>query len=586
MEYQLIAPHDLKNSMVEQVLLNRGIKNIDHYLHTTDSDILDPLLLDNIEAGAKMLVSHIAQGSKVMVQIDSDCDGYTSAAALMNYLNKLYPSFVQNNIFYRVHTGKVHGLILEIIPNDVKLVIAPDSSSEDYEVHKALKDKGIDVLVLDHHEAKGISDYACVINNQLCNYPNKYISGVGVVYKFCSYLDRLAETNYAKDILDLVALGCIADMMDLREYETKHLITTGLNNIQNPFLQSIIAKNEYSLGGEITPFGIGFYIAPFINAVTRAGTTEEKITLFEAMLDYRAYELIPSTKRGAHGETETRVEQACRNCVNIKNRQTRTRDASLETIEQIIKDQELLNDKVLAIRLSEAQKTNLSGLIANQLMTIYQRPVLILSPTIHEIYNEEGKLVNTETWWEGSCRGPNVPGLEDCKEFYEASRLVEYCQGHQNAFGIGIKDSNYEDFINYCNTQLATFDFTPKYKVDFIINAKDINTYRADFYALMEYNDLWGQEVSDPLIALENVVITKESIDLMKGTTLKITLSGDPDISIIKFRSSEEEYENLYSETGCVAINLVGHCKKNSWNGKPQIILKDYEVSRRAAFYF
>lgn len=60
----------------------------------------------NIEKGAKLLVKHILQNDKVLIQIDSDCDGYTSAAALINYLNCLFPGFVQNNIYYRIHTGK------------------------------------------------------------------------------------------------------------------------------------------------------------------------------------------------------------------------------------------------------------------------------------------------------------------------------------------------------------------------------------------------------------------------------------------------------------------------------------------------
>ncbi len=64
-----------------------------------------------------------------------------------------------------MHEGKQHGLILDTIPKDVKLVIAPDSSSNDYEVHKTLSEMGIDVLVIDHHEADEISQYACVVNN-------------------------------------------------------------------------------------------------------------------------------------------------------------------------------------------------------------------------------------------------------------------------------------------------------------------------------------------------------------------------------------------------------------------------------------
>ena len=86
-----------------------------------------------------MLIKHISQNDKIFIQIDSDCDGYTSAAALINYLNCLFPGFVQNNLFYRIHTGKQHGILLETIPEDVKLVIAPDSSSNDYEEHFQLR---------------------------------------------------------------------------------------------------------------------------------------------------------------------------------------------------------------------------------------------------------------------------------------------------------------------------------------------------------------------------------------------------------------------------------------------------------------
>lgn len=133
MEYTLIHPRRPGTSAIEHVLLNRGIEDVQHYLNTVDTDILSPLGLDNIKNGAQLLVSHIAQGSKVLVIIDSDCDGYCSSAILINYLNNLFPAFVQNNISYKPHSGKQHGIVMEMIPNDVKLVIAPDSASSDYE---------------------------------------------------------------------------------------------------------------------------------------------------------------------------------------------------------------------------------------------------------------------------------------------------------------------------------------------------------------------------------------------------------------------------------------------------------------------
>lgn len=585
MEYELINPRRLGTSAIEQVLLNRGIQDVQHYLNTSDSDILSPLGLNNLEEGAKMLVSHIAQGSKVLIIIDSDCDGYCSSAILVNYLNNLFPAFVQNNISYTPHTGKQHGIILDIIPDDVKLVICPDSASSDYEQHEELAKKGIDILVLDHHEAPEVSQYACVINNQLCDYENKFLCGGAIVYKFCCYLDSLMGTTYANKYLDLVALSLVADMMDLREYETKRLIEIGLHNIVNPYFKGMTIKNEYSLGGKVTPFGVAFYIAPYVNAVTRSGTMDEKIVLFESMLEFKSYEMLPSTKRGCKGQFETRVEQACRNCVNIKNRQTKTRDASLEIIEQKIEEENLLENKVLLIRLSGAQRTTLGGLIANQLMSIYKKPVLILSQTEHKILDEQGKVVNTEIWWEGSFRGPNIPGLENLKEFFEKCPIIEYTAGHANAGGVGIKNNNIQTFLNFCNETLKDFDFTPKYKVDFIYQEKEIENVIYDFYNLMEYDYIWGQELSQPYIAIENVNITLNKIQLMKGTTLKITSQSG--LEFVKFRSSEQEFETLLaSDLGCVTIDVIGVCERNSYNDKPQIIIKDYQIKDRQDYYF
>ena len=97
------------------------------------------------------------------------------------------------------------------------------------------------------------------------------------------------------------------------------------------------------------------------------GTEEEKLTLFESMLDFKAYEQILSTKRGCKGQFETRTEQACRTCTNIKNRQTKTRDEYLINIENLIEENDLLKNKLLVIQLDSNFGTdkNLTGLVAN-----------------------------------------------------------------------------------------------------------------------------------------------------------------------------------------------------------------------------
>ena len=536
-----------------------------------------------------MLIKHIHKGDKVLIQIDSDADGFTSSALLLNYLNCLFPAFVKNNISYRFHTGKQHGIPLEIIDDIIskgyKLVIAPDAASNDYEQHRILKENNVDVLIIDHHEAEKVSKDACVINNQLCDYPTKSLSGVGMVYKFCSYIDKILNENYANLFIDLVSVGMLADMMDLRDFETRHLVVNGLKQIRNPYLKGMVSTNNYSIekGGGLNPFTVAFYIAPYINAVVRVGTQDEKLMLFESMLDYRGYELIPSTKRGCKGQTETRVEQACRNCLNIKNRQTKARDASLSVIEQIIEENNLLNHKFLVVKLESDCSTdrNLTGLIANQLMAKYQRPVLLLN-----------KVINSETGevsWEGSGRGYDKSKFDNLREYLKSTDLVMYAEGHANALGVGVRDDNFSKLIDKSDYDLKDYDFTPCYKVDIIFKGFDFNG--KDIIDLAELKSVWGQGVEEPFVAVEDIKVTKNNLQLMsadKNPTLKITLPNGT--SLIKFRSSKEEYESLLSDSdlGCVTINVVGKCERNVWNGSitPQIIIEDYEIVGSTQYYF
>lgn len=342
----------------------------------------------------------------------------------------------------------------------------------------------------------------------------------------------------------------------------------------------MVDEQAFSLKNGLSPFGIAFYIAPYINATVRVGTQNEKLILFESMLDYKGYEQIPSTKRGCKGQTETRVEQACRNCNNIKNRQTKARDTSLEIIKSLIINNNLLDNKILLVQLEEdlATEKTLTGLIANQLMAEYQKPVLLLNKVIDEDKN---------ITWEGSGRGLSNSKFDDFRQFIVDSHLANWGEGHANAFGCSISDDKINDFITYSNDKLKDFNFSPSYKVDYIFNHADMKN--EDILALAELKSIWGQGVEEPLIAIENVKVHNSNIRLMsanKNPTLKITLPNG--ISLIKFRSSEEEYQKLCSELGCVTINIVGKCERNMWNGivSPQILLEDYEIVGRTEYYF
>lgn len=575
MEYQLINKPISRLQEIEQILMNRGIPLVDvyRYLHTSPVDIIPPTEIANIKEGASLLVKHISQNSKVMLQIDSDCDGFTSFAVFMNYLNNLFPAFVQNNIVYKTHKGKSHGIDIDEIPKDTKLVIALDASSNEYEIHQKLREAGMDILIIDHHEATKVSPDACVINNQLCDYPNKSLSGVGMVYKFCCYLDQLLGVDHADKYLDLVALGMIADMMDLRYFETKHLIQLGCENIRSPFIKMMMARNEYSIKGQLTPFTVGFYIAPYINAVARVGTQQETLLLAESMLEYRAYEQIPSTKRGCSGQTESRVEQACRTANNVRNRQNKARDVSTEFVDKLIETNNLLDNKILVVQAPKANglDTNITGLIGNQTSAKYQHPVLILNERNHD----------GEIWWEGSARGLSDSELTNFKEFLMNTGLVEYAEGHPNAFGVGIKDYNIQKFIEFTNEKLKDIDFRPIYWVDFIYKSDTLNPNT--ILTIGQYNYLWGQQLDKPKIAIEDINITPNNIQVMKGPSLKFTING---IEYIKFKAAEEEIK-LFQDNAIVNITIVGECDINTWGGveRPQIIIVDYEVNKAIKYY-
>lgn len=573
MNYTLIQSTEKAQSVVEQVLLNRGLTadKIARYINPTADEEFSPRFLDNIVQAAKKLLITIFNQEDIYVQIDSDCDGYTSSALLLNYLHRLFPAYVENHISYGVHNKKHHGINIDDVPKGIKLVVIPDASSNEVELHKQLWDEGIQTIILDHHHAPiDESDPAIIVNNQMCGYPNKALSGVGIVYKFCLVIDEILGESYADNYLDLVALGMIADMMDLRELETRYLIVEGLKDIRNPFFLEIVNKNEFKIKGEFNPFTISWYVAPFINAMTRSGTLEEKKLLFKSMLEYEAYKLVPSTKRGCSGTEELLVEQAVRICGNVKNRQEKEKQKTLDVIYQAIEEQNANSRNVLIVQIEESLDNNLNGLMANHIMAEFGKPTLILTKRDKE---------NIITW-EGSARGYMTDKVSDWRQFCENSQYALYAEGHPFAFGVGFTPEGLECFKQLIET-LFPESFEKNYKVDFAWDNKE--TLDSDILEIAQYRYLWGQEVSEPLVVI-NTVLEEQNIALMGKGTLKISIPGTK-TTCIKFGYGEEKYFNLMSafrnSTG-IRVEIVGYCRENVWNGNvsPQIEIQDFQVNK------
>ena len=477
---------------------------------------------------------------------------------------------------------------------EFSLIIVPDAGSNDYSYHKQLKQDFITTIVLDHHEAEKISEDAIIINNQLSNYPNKSFSGAGIVYQFCRYLDNLLNKNNADNYLDLAALGNLADVMDLRSFETKHIILKGFKreNIKNPFIYGMAEKNSYSLGNKITPMGAAFYIAPFINSMVRSGTLEEKKLLFDSMLKYKAFTVIPSTKRGCKGQTEQLVDQAIRTAINVKNRQTRAQESAMEELEELIENRKLLEHKVLLFLLEPGQiDKNIAGLVANKLMAKYQRPVCVLTKT--EIVDntllltsyppQDYKIIS----YQGSARGCDKIDIKSFKEVCENTQVISYAEGHANAFGLGIPAPFIKVFITQTDKILENMSDEPIYYVDYIYQGNNIESQHILDIASLE--ELWGQGISESLIAIENLKITKDMVTVYvkKNNTLKITLPNK--VTIMLFDAADDLCDKLQNHNeGYIEFNIIGKCNINEWNGNvtPQIFIEDFEIIGESKYIF
>ena len=150
MKYQLINKVNDSWSAIEQVLHNRGVDDIQHYLNTSDQDINSfyDFGRDILAQSARALSNVIFNKEKAVVIVDSDCDGFTSSAVLINYLHDLFPQWVENKLDYILHSGKQHGLndhIDYLLTKDYSLVLIPDAGSNDVGECKRLKEKNIKI---------------------------------------------------------------------------------------------------------------------------------------------------------------------------------------------------------------------------------------------------------------------------------------------------------------------------------------------------------------------------------------------------------------------------------------------------------
>lgn len=578
MRYKLIEGSLNDEHNVEATILkNRGIKNINRFLAPGESDTYSYSMLDNIDEAVKCAEKHIQNKDRIHILIDCDVDGYAAGSMVYRAFKKIDPNL---NITYSLHTKKQHGLSNDItIPDDCKLLIIPDAGSNDVEQCRELKDKGMDIIILDHHICDVENDYAIVVNNQMCRYPNKNFCGAGIVYKFLEALDEELWEDTASGMLDMCALANISDVMDMREPETRYYVLRGLAKIRSKLFKALIDKQSYSMNGIVNITSVQFYITPVLNAMIRIGDQDEKDLLFRAFIE--TDEVFKYKKRGETEEVDESIyDRAARLCSNAKARQTKEVTKEVIEVERLISDKRLDENKAIFANVTGILGETLTGLVAIKIAEKYNLPTLLL--------RRQAPRENGELFYGGSCRNFDNSPIESLKKELLNTGLFEFVQGHDNAAGFSIARENVQAAISCINNNWKDIDFQAIWQVDFDKNAEDVDV--AFIKAIDDMKDMFGQGVKEPLVHISHIPVYKESTMIM-GKNLNtwktifndelafvmFSVDRDKDQIIQEYENEEETFDSLLGY-----MDVVGKATLNNYKGilTPQIIVKDYEFTK------
>jgi single-stranded-DNA-specific exonuclease len=534
-------------------------------------DIDNPLDLNNMENGIKLIKQLADENRKFFIQVDSDVDGFTSSTIFYQYFKEIYP---QLDIQYRLQDGKEHGITLDTIPNDREVIIIPDAGSMQLEEQKILSEEGKYVIILDHHEVLKEEVYknVLIINNQNSpKFSNKNLSGAGIVFMFIKAFDERYENGikYTK-YMDLAALGIIADMMDTRTLGNNYIIYYGLKNITNKIFQEILTYNSYSISDIANPtkIDVAFYVAPLINGLIRSGSTEEKENFFKAMIDNNNNDLVTSTTRG-RSRTETIYQIAVRQAANAKSRQDSAKKKSVEFLNAKIKREKLDENKIIVVPISVNEEDNINqnitGLAAMELVKTYNKPVLILREKIDE---------NGNATYSGSGRSKEYDGFNSLLQFILDSGDAIYAEGHNLAFGTSFTKDGLNKFISYANNKLANIDFNKDFvEVDYWFKDAVIPQVLTDFARGVR---LYGNGIPQPKFAF---TFNIDSSDLYFLGANKDTIKFvKDDIDFIMFK--QPKIARQLQDGLKFKITCVGRSQINSFGGrdKTQVVIDSCDI--------
>ena len=550
MKYELINPNVDGKDIVTLVFENRGIskEQMFDYIDCDKDYRSNPFDFTNMDKAVEKIKHHIESKSKFGILMDCDCDGAMSATGMYKLLKMLDN---ECSIKFFIHKEKRHGItdcIMEELSNtDIDILIIPDAGSNQVEELLKVKEMGIDILVVDHHEAE-YTDEVLIVNCQYDNI-NKDLSGGAMVVKLAEAIlgEQAKQLNY------IAAISIISDNMSMNNLENRYYVKHGLRNIKNKLINK---ATENKL--EISSRDVSYNISPMINAIIRMGDVNEKLIMINALCGIDGKIELPTRKNGKKTEIYDLVD------ATIKISKWKKDDQKKIVDEEVSKIDFLHNNPINIINLEDSFNRSISGYFANVVSSKNLKPTLAL------FYDED------DDCYRGSARGANVP---EFKNFLMNTNLFNDCEGHQGAFGVDISSENLNKLVESMNSMKLPTETT--YLVDKIINSDEVD--RDEISAIYSLQSIWGKGIEKPefVIKLKDVAI---SFMGAHQNTLRIFKGG---ITYIKFNCNEEEVRRLKALKGNRDMEILGQFDINVFNGRTnyQVLIKDYNISEETKEY-
>lgn len=531
--------HKLENieSPIDELLQHRGLSKC--WLKANEQDLHNGNLLLNFEKAVKFIDEILIKKPVVGIIVDMDMDGACSSSIIYNWLKIKCPTL---DIRLIIPEGKVHGIIEEIIPTDIEYLIIPDASSSEVEKHKSLYNKNIKILILDHHIIEQYGSPAIIVNphHEDCKYPNKDLSGGGVVFKFISAYDEHYGSHDYEIFFDLAAASIVADGMSLKSLENKAIVNIGLTRIVNPMFKAYFIVDKRAQNKSVDAILIGYYFAPIINAIIRMGTVEDKMLMMKAFI----------------GEAD--AVQAMSSMVSLKGKQDNNKDKIIPLLVYGLQKNKTDNENVIIATAPSTLFASSTGLVAGNLSSQYFRPVLL------------GR--NKDEDFVGSVRVPNDCNINNFKDFCNESGLFNWAAGHQSAFGFSLPQKNIELFKKYCAEQLPAIEHC--YQADYSLVGFTSEEKAKIITAFSELNIHIGNDFS-PIVLHDKICVHPSDIAIIgqNANTVKICHEG---VVYIQFKQ-----KNFQIPTTPVEIEIVGKPNLNEWQGEftPQLFIENMVIT-------